>query len=802
MPRLFRNHPGYVAMATVVLAVSIGVNLLVFTVVNALWIRPLPFHQPERIVTILDDSLGFGNLDGPQLRIFEGGIAGQVITTEQHEPLRPRIEIADAGRSLETVGVTAGYFKVLGLTIRGRTFSAADEPLGSEPVAIISDRLWASAFGRRADVIGAVIAARPLPLRLIGIAPPGFEGARRGERADVWITPGLVRRLAPPDWQNTSPSMMVFARLGADQTPSGTERQYHDLTEPRRREFLQKYNLALMPRVIPLTEIFGTAETRTFQIREGNALRVVSGLTLLVLLGGCATVAALVLMHYERRRTELAVKMSLGAGRLRLISELARDLTSIAATGAACGVLVAVLGAHAVPALSLPGGVNIGRLDLSIDWRVCAVAIAATALTLFAAAAIPLIRATRPRLANELVAGPTSSSFGSVRVRQALLGLQVCSTIVVLVAAGLFVRAVIHVFASGAGFDVDRTVFVSVQETSTYRSQGGDPRPRIAERAARLMPALSALSGVSDVAEGIPPLGREASAGLVRPRRIQARDRELQLLVGVLQASPNLLSVLGVPIVAGRTLAVADAIASAPRPAVITASLAARLWPDGDALGGTVSLPELRGGPYLVVGVARDVSFGSMLRPASGVIVTAGNGMSGIVSDFVLRTENPALVAGEVQRAIEAQLVRVTTGREVVARDISRQRLGAWFFSGFGVAALLLGVGGAFGLVAYLAESRRREFGVRLALGATVHDLVRHALAAALTPVAAGIAAGLALGALGSQVFSALLVGVGAIDVITYAAVAVAMLGCAAIAALAAAWRLRRTNPSDALRAS
>jgi ABC-type antimicrobial peptide transport system permease subunit len=235
---------------------------------------------------------------------------------------------------------------------------------------------------------------------------------------------------------------------------------------------------------------------------------------------------------------------------------------------------------------------------------------------------------------------------------------------------------------------------------------------------------------------------------------------------------------------------------------VITASLAARLWPQGDALGETVSLPELRGGPYLVVGVARDLSFGSVLRPASGVIITAGNGMSSIVSDFVLRTDHPALVAGAVRRAIEAQVVRVTTGRDVVASDISRQRLGAWFFSGFGVAALLLGVGGAFGLVAYLAESRRREFGVRLALGATVQDLLRHALSAALTPIVAGIAAGLALGALVSQVFSALLVGVGAIDVITYAAVAAAMLGCAAIAALAAAWRLRRTNPSDALRAN
>jgi ABC-type antimicrobial peptide transport system permease subunit len=175
--------------------------------------------------------------------------------------------------------------------------------------------------------------------------------------------------------------------------------------------------------------------------------------------------------------------------------------------------------------------------------------------------------------------------------------------------------------------------------------------------------------------------------------------------------------------------------------------------------------------------------------------------MSAIVSDFVIRTDHPEDVAGLLRRTIKGQVVRVATGREVVARDIGRQRLGAWFFSGFGIAALLLGVGGAFGLVAYLSESRRREFGVRLALGATMSDLVRHGLYAALVPVSAGVAVGLALGALVSRLFSALLVGVSAIDAPTYAAVAAAVLSCAAMAALAAAWRLRRTTPSDALRA-
>jgi hypothetical protein len=202
------------------------------------------------------------------------------------------------------------------------------------------------------------------------------------------------------------------------------------------------------------------------------------------------------------------------------------------------------------------------------------------------------------------------------------------------------------------------------------------------------------------------------------------------------------------------------------------------------------------------VGICREIAFGSLAVPGSGVVVTVGLGGSSHLGNFVIRTDHPEMVAGLIRRKIQGAVVRVATGREVVARDIGRQRLGAWVFSGFGLAALLLGIGGAFGLVAYLAESQRREFGVRLALGAELRDLVRHGVVAALAPVSVGVAAGIGLGAMVSQVFEALLVGISALDVVTYPVVAAMMLGCATMAGLAAAWRLRRTSPYDALRAT
>jgi ABC-type antimicrobial peptide transport system permease subunit len=507
-----------------------------------------------------------------------------------------------------------------------------------------------------------------------------------------------------------------------------------------------------------------------------------------------------VLVHYERRRGELALKISLGAGRVRLVGELLRDLLLVALTGSVGGILVAGLGVRVVPSITLPGGLDTGRLDLSIDWRVCAAAIAATVVTLLAAGVLPIARSTRSRLAGELFAGPSSTTLASQRARQTLLALQVCAAMIVLVAAGLFVRAVIYGFAVAPGFDVDRTVFVSVQQESTWGSEasGTDWRVATDERGARLMQQLRVLPGVNEVAEGLQPIGPDAPRP-ADPRTVRVQDREQQLAVGTLRGSPDLLRALGLPILAGRHLTSADR-AAVPVPAVITESLAERLWPVGGALGQTLFLPQMRGGPYLVVGTTRNLAFGSLAAPRGGVIVTTQPTLSTRVSSFVIRTDQPELVAGNVRRAIRGQVVKVATGREIVARDLGRQRLGAWFFSGFGLAALLLGVVGTFGLVAYLAESRRREFGVRLALGATTGHLLRRAIVAGLLPVSAGVVAGLFMAGVVSQVLTALLVGIGAFDVVTYLAGAVAMLGCATSAALAAAWRLRRTTPSNALR--
>ena len=301
MTRLLRSHSGYVSLASGVLALAVGINLLVFSIVNALWLRPLPVVDPARVVTIVQRGSTVTSLKTARLEVFDGPVAGQVVTSGFNEAFKPRIAFPQVAEPLETLGVTPLYFTVLGVPVRGRVFTDEDERTGAEAVAIISDRLWARAFGRSPDVIGSVVAATPRPLRIIGIAPPGFAGARRGERAELWVPTHVVRDLAPDHRQLDTPSMMVFARLRPGQTAAALEQRYRErlmLTLPEYHHGLPADSATFAP----LTDVFGTSDSPTIVIRESGTLAVVSGLSLLVLLGGCATNAALVLTHYERRR--------------------------------------------------------------------------------------------------------------------------------------------------------------------------------------------------------------------------------------------------------------------------------------------------------------------------------------------------------------------------------------------------------------------------------------------------------------------------------------------------------------------
>jgi len=784
------RHRGYVALGVGTVALCVGVNLVVFTIVNALWIRPLPVRDADRIV-LLKDRVG---LSGSSLGPFQGAVTGQV--DENEFGLQPSIVTGPGRPELEVSGVTPQFFTFFGLFVRGRDFLPDDDRPGAEPVGIISHRVWLRDFAGSSKALGSLVWAGNVSIRVIGIAPAGFDAPRRGDRADIWIPAGLRRRLAPTSLELWGAPLIVYARLPQGWAIADAEREMN-LNHPSQ----------VPHSLVSLTDVFGTPRSPTVVISEGKAIAVVAGLACLVLLGGCAILATLILVHYERRNLEFATKAALGASGRRLLRELCEELLVVAVLGAGAAAIIAHLILQIMPTLSWTGGLDLGRLDLTVDWRVSVVALITTVATCGLAGWIPLVRSTHGTIAGTVLAGAaTTASMASQRLRQWLLGTQVASAVIVLASAVLFVQAVLHGFGTATGFDLDHTLFVRVDVASGY---AWDPHNTewpefLANRRRQIREALQSIPGVHAVVNGQPPIGSEPMASLDMPMLLDVEGQEKAMRIGrVNNSEAGWLSTLGVPLLAGRELTASDA-AARPLPAIVTASLARRLWPDTSPIG-QVLRSRSRAGGFLIVGVASDFAFGSLLRPASGVVVTPWNLDPGMTGRWILRAEHPEGLAAAIPKAIrnavsDAATVQVSTGRQIVAQDLGRERAGAWFFSGFGLVALVLGVGGVCGLVQYLAESRYREFGVRLALGAPPSTLVHYGVKAAIVPVAYGVAIGLLVAAWVSHVFTSLLVGLSALSPWHYAAIAGAMLGGAIIAAVMAAWRLRRISPAEALR--
>lgn len=808
-------------MAIFSLALAVGANLVVFTIVKAIWLRPNVIRQSDRVVAILGDDSNSGSGDsfmfGPagidqildRSTAFET-VAGEVLTSGQEANFLAHIRINSVQRNLEALGVTWRYFDVLGVGLRGRSFVSTDDGTGAEPVAIVSDRLWRE-LGAREDVIGSVVPASPVPVRIVGVAAAGFEGARLGQRVDLWIPTSLDLRasaLSAFDPATASPGLTAIGRLRGGVSAADAERLI--LANRPASDRMRSY------RVVPLSQIFGSPTSRTIVMRPEQAawLGVVSAL--LVLAGGCATLLALVLVHYERRRQELSVRLALGASRLQLIRQLTLEISALIASGTVAATLLCGAALRLLPAVSLPGGIDLRRLDLTVDWRVAGVGVIASALVAAVAAWLPVRRFSRADLARNLVTAHATDTAGSHRLRRVLLAGHVAATIVVLIAAGLFVRTIAYGLSEAPRFDASRTLFVDLQEGPAYRPrmrtlqehdawerQAGSKRLVLNEQ---LIAAIRQLPGVEAISAGPAPIGPDPARGLLFPQTETVGGREHHERFVWLTGDAHYLSTLGVRIVEGRGLTDADANHWDLMPVVINARFARQLFPDGSAVGQVVQMGSYK---REVVGVAANSLIGSIAAPDADLVLQeaslADRGSSELLP-LVIRSAAPELLIEPVRRTIAVQMpdaprVDISTGRELLARDLARERVGAWFFSGIGLIAFALGVGSVFGLVAYLADSRRREFGVRLALGATARDLIGRATWAGVLPVAAGAGVGLIAAGFLSRFAASLIYGVSRLDALTYATTAGVMLAAATIAAAIASWRIRRIAPLDALRA-
>lgn len=806
--RALWQSPIVSTVAAVSLALAIGANTAVFSIVNALLLRPLPVASPERLVTV---SSGYALRHGfkagagmnyeiwsrmrERIGAFDGGFAWAP----------GRVDLADRGemQPAQALFASGHFFGTLGVRpLLGRAFSDADDVRGGGAdglVTVIGHRLWQQRYAGRPDAIGSVLAVDGVPVTVIGVMPADFFGIEVGEAFDL-----AIPLAAEPALRGNRPSLhhprsfmlTVMLRLKPGQEREAAASQLRALQPSILGE--QGTPEVLRDPYVLVPAATGTADRSALRRRYTRPLVTMFAVVVLVLLVACVNIANLLLARATARRHEIAVRLALGASRWQVGRQLLVESVVLSAVGAVIGLVLAVWASRGiVAALSTPGTPI--SLDLPLDVRVLGL----TALTSLATAIVfglaPAWRAGRVRPAEVL----TQAGRGGARrthVAGSLVVLQVALSLTLLVAAGLLVSTFTRLASVPLGFDSDRLLVVEVE---TARAQLGDQAPTA--YAERLADTLSSTPGVAAAAaSSITPFSAATRAPLfAEPGRVHTHA-----------VSPGFFAAYGMPLRAGRAFDGTDS-AGAPGVAVVSETYARRFLAGGPAIGRTIDSRSgcgTRTGNCQVVGVVSDAVFGSARDGAHPTVYvplaqSAGAGPPGRTSVTLsvrAGTGPPARLAPQVAAALARMDSALGFTQRRLQDDVdaalTQERLAARLAGFFGGLALLLSSGGLYGITAYSVSRRRVDMAVRLALGATRGRVIRGVLAWIGVLVGAGLAAGMGLSLWAGRFIAALLYGVQPYDLGVLAGSAGALAAVAAVSAWLPAFRGSRLDPAEALR--
>lgn len=819
--RALRQSPGFTAIAVLTLATGIGASSAIFSVVNAVLIDAPPYRDPDRLVLLWHRMLGLGSertrISGPDVieyeeaaASFEGfafmsGTADLVLEaqgTEEHA----RIGL-----------VTADFFSILGIDpVAGRTFrpeeallpsgALADSTFNPPPsVVLLSYGLWQRRFGGDPGAIGRVVRLSGAPMTIVGVLPPGFElllppDAGIERHADAWtplrIPLASFRRAQGLRDQDSDNTGVVIGRLKAGVGIERARAEMETIAARQRAEVPHYRNADMRIELAPIQE------DAVRHARPG--LLALLGAVGFVLLIACLNIATLLLARGASRRSEMALRSTLGASRWRLVRQVLTESMLLAAAGVALGILIAVWGVDlllAVGPQDLPGLGGVG-----VDGTVIAftlVSMVAAALLFGAAPAWALAWRADAEALKE--AGARAGGGRQTRLRSGLVVTEIALSLALLAGAGLMLRSFASLQRVDPGFEPEG--LLTFQVTLPGASVGG-PAARAAymtrlEEEIRRIPGVDAVGLVG----GLPLSGRPFTQpyGLEgAPERDWTRNEANFRVI-----SAEYFEAMGTHLLAGRFFTAAENLIEDERVVIVDAKLARRVSPDGSAVGHRIGIP-LDGAPVwaTVVGVVEDVRFEDLKRPGRETIYAPYRQEASrtvtlaVRSDRVLRALIPAIrrAARDLETDTPIPLHGFRGMEAYVARALAPNRFALTLLSAFAGLALILAVLGLFGLISHAVSRRTREFGVRLALGASGGRIMRQVLGRGLKLAALGVALGIVLAFATSRTLSTLLFGVSGTDAPTYALVAVVLVAIAALACWIPARRAATVEPAVALR--
>jgi len=798
------KQPGFTAVAVLSIALGIGVNITIFSFVNAALFRPLPFSEPDRLARVWDGN----SVSYPDYIAYrDGTTAFSGLTAYAQRPMS--LTVNGQSNRVWSEFVSGNYFDVLKANpALGRPFLEEEDRLGANPVVVISNSLWRGSFNSDPSVIGKSLSLNQRPYAIIGVMPEKFVGATVISVPDLWVPLAMEPVANPGSRTLTSPDegwLMMLGRLRPDANIGAAQVEVETIAARLHHARRERNSGPESPggrtvAVLAARGLMVPPQGRTPALMVVGVLMAVVGLVLLV---ACANVANMLLARAVKRRKEIAVRLSLGAGRWRITRQMLTESLLLSIIGGGVGLLVALWGTTLLAVL-LPQSFSVNAItpDLTPDVRVFAYALVLSLATGVIFGLLPALQSSKPDLVTALK--DETIRLGVTRrltPRNLLVVTQIAVSVLLLVMAGLFIRNLRNTQHAEPGFSTDAGLMASFDlGLAGYN----DAQGKLFQR--QLLERLRASAQVrsASYAETV-PLGDGGSTSPLYVEGEATPDRfDESSLVQHTTVATDYFKTLGIPLVRGRDFNDSDTASSTPV-VIVNETLAQRLAPDGNAIGKRFRMDSQ--GAYLeVVGVARDIKYHQL---AEASLFFGYRPMSqryrAVLTLHVRTAGDPSSVISQVRSDVKAldpdlPLTDVKTMQEHMRLPLAPAKLFASLSSAFAVLALLLAAIGLYGVMAYVVGSRTREIGIRMALGAQIGGVRKLIIGQGMRLALTGIALGLIVAFAATRVLTSLLYGVSATDPITFIGVAVLLAGVALFACYIPAQRATKVDPLDALR--
>ncbi|MGH9851103.1 MAG: ADOP family duplicated permease [Blastocatellia bacterium] len=815
--RMLRRNLGFASVAVLSLALGIGANTAIFSLIDTVLLKMLPVKNPEQLVFLERGDVPPGPQRSLSPAFFEQARAQRdtlagVCTFVTH----PRVNVALDGQAevANAQRVTGGFFAVLGVNpLLGRTITEDDDKVpGAHPVVVISYRYWRRRFASDPAIVGKTISLNGSPFTIIGVTPPEFFGAVVGEAPDLWAPWMMLAQLSPGssiEQYSNNPLYPVLARLKPEVSEqqartllTGLLRQTAleeigieiELWSPERQQALRQQNIAL----IPASRGFGGFAS--LRMRFSEPLRILMAVVGLILLIACANAANLSLARATARRKEIAVRLALGASRFRLIRQLLTESLLLAGLGGALGLLFAWWSSHFLLAL-VASGRNPVSLNVTLDARVLTFTVAASLLAAILFGLAPAWRATDVDLTPALKDSSRSAEGGArLGLGKSLVVMQVALSLSLLIGAGLFVRSLGKLYTLDAGFKKENILLVS-----TDARMIGYQGKQVAALHQRLLERFKTIPGVRSASLGwagllsenwIKNLGTLHVQGQPAPPGAPKRPH----IVGV---GPDYFETVGMTILRGRSFTARDFDRESSQAVIVNEAFARDYFGEADSIGQRFGYNEA-GDSHEIVGVVKDTKHSSLRETTQGAFYTPGFGQRDMT--FQLRTAaDPTRIIAAVRQAareIDANLplYNIKTLATQVDESLAQERLISTLSSCFGLLSLLLAGIGLYGILAYAVSQRTREIGIRIALGAQPGAVLRMVLRQGLILTLLGVGFGLAASLGATRLLASQLFDITPTDPVAFIAVPILLLIVALLACFVPARRATKVDPLIALR--